>query len=165
MGYCGMTVVENFEVSSHQFSQPSLPFLSPFFGLALPYPSPSVPNLPTSAFQSQFSTKNRVISKKFSKKNDVGAFCLGSVGNPNHDVAMSQLDSLNLLSENFKSVKTKPSTPNLGTVSQGDAELPPMGGFQIEGLSPSKMAKVCEVLSSLDIKVYSRRKNRFATDI
>ena len=44
--------------------------------------------------------------------------------------------------------------PNPGIVSQGDAELPPMGGFQIEGLSPSKMAKVCEVLSSLDSKVY-----------
>ena len=40
-----------------------------------------------------------------------------------------------------------------------------MGGFQTEGLSPSKMAKVCEVLSSLDIKVYSRRKNRIAIDI
>ena len=78
---------------------------------------------------------------------------------------MSQLDSLNLLSENFKSVKTKPSTPNLGTVSQGDAKLPPMGGFQIEGLSPKKMATVCEVLRSLDIKVYSRWKNIFATDI
>ena len=37
-----------------------------------------------------------------------------------------------------------------------------MGGFQIEGLAPSKMVKVCEVLSSLDIKVYSRRKNRFS---
>ena len=79
---------------------------------------------------------------------------------------MSQLASLNLLSKSFKSFKTKPSTPlgasNLVTVSQGDAEFPPMGGFQIEGLAPSKMVKVCEVLSSLDIKVYSRRKNRFS---
>ncbi|RVX07516.1 hypothetical protein CK203_025219 [Vitis vinifera] len=42
--------------------------------------------------------------------------------------------------------------PILGTVSQEDTEFSQMGGFQIEGLSPSKMAKVCEVLSSLDIK-------------
>ncbi|RVW45115.1 hypothetical protein CK203_067465 [Vitis vinifera] len=47
-------------------------------------------------------------------------------------VKTEQLDSLNLLSENFKSVKTKPSTPNLGTVSQGDAKLPPMGVFKTE---------------------------------
>ncbi|RVW53508.1 Transposon TX1 uncharacterized 149 kDa protein [Vitis vinifera] len=89
MRYCGMTVVENFEASSHQFSQPSPPFLSPFSSLALPYPSPSVPDLPTSTFQSQFSKKNR-------------------------------LASLNLLSENFKSIKTKPSTPNL----DGRTDLP-----------------------------------------
>ena len=34
----------------------------------------------------------------------------------------------------------------------------PLGEFQIEGLSPRKMAKVREVLKTLDIKVYSRRK-------
>ena len=81
---------------------------------------------------------------------------------------MYQLASLNLLSESFKSFKTKPSTPlgapNLVIVSQGDAEFPPMGGFQIEGLSPNKMAKVCEILSSLDIKVYSRGKNIFSIE-
>ena len=80
---------------------------------------------------------------------------------------MFQLASLNLLSESFNYVKTKPSTPPrapiLGTVNQGDAEFSQMGGFQIEGLSSRKMAKVCEVLSTLDIKVYSRRKNRIAT--
>ena len=71
---------------------------------------------------------------------------------------MFQLASLNLLSESFNYVKTKPSTPPrapiLGTVNQGDAEFSQMGGFQVEGFSPSKMAKVCEVLSSLDSKVY-----------
>ena len=78
---------------------------------------------------------------------------------------MSQLARLNLLSESFKFDKTNPSSPHgapiLGAVSQGDLEFSQMSGFQIEGLSPSKMAKVC-VLSSLDIKVYSRRKNRIA---
>ena len=51
-GYCGTTTLENSEVFSYQFSQPSMPFLSPFSGLALPYPSPFVPDLSTSAFQS-----------------------------------------------------------------------------------------------------------------
>ena len=59
---------------------------------------------------------------------------------------------------------SKPFLPNkvsnLVTVSQGDAVGSPSGEFQIEGLSPRKMAKVHEVLSSLDIKVYSRRKSR-----
>ena len=81
----------------------------------------------------------------------------------------SQLTCLNQMSKGINSLKTMPSTPieapNLVIVSQGDAEFFPMGGFQIEGLSSSKMTKVCEVLSSLDIKVYSRWKNRFSTCI
>ncbi|RVW47791.1 Transposon TX1 uncharacterized 149 kDa protein [Vitis vinifera] len=42
----------------------------------------------------------------------------------------------------------------------GHDAVSPSGEFQIEGLSPRKMAKVRGVLSSLDIKVYSRRKSR-----
>ena len=57
-GYCGMTEVEIFKVSSHHFSQPSLPFHFPFSGVAPPYPSPSALNLSISGFQSQFPTKN-----------------------------------------------------------------------------------------------------------
>ncbi|RVX19781.1 hypothetical protein CK203_005357 [Vitis vinifera] len=118
-------------------SKSSLSLLPPPSGLALTHLSPSVPVLPNSAIQSQFPMKPRLVS-------------------------------LNHLSESFKSFKPNPSStlraPNLVTVSQGDAESPSMGGFQIEGLSPSKMAKVCEVLSSLDIKVYSRQKNIFNTD-
>ncbi|RVW72665.1 hypothetical protein CK203_056566 [Vitis vinifera] len=71
-------------------------------------------------------------------RDDDGAFCLGSIGNPNRDVVVSQLSSLNQLFESFKSFKTKPS---MLTISQGDAEFPPMGGFQIEGLSPAKWPK------------------------
>ena len=41
----------------------------------------------------------------------------------------------------------------------------PSGEFQIEGLSPRKMAKVREVLKNLDIKVYSRRKSRCSTGL
>ena len=134
-----------------------------------PDPSSSAIDLFIPAFQSQSPTKNRVLSEIFSKKDDVGTYSLGFVGIPNRDDAVPQLARLNLLSESFNYDKTKPSSPHgapiLGTVSQGDTEFSQMSGFQIEGLSPSKMAKVCEVLSSLDIKVYSRRKNRIATDI
>ena len=73
---------------------------------------------------------------------------------------------MNMMSESFIYDKTNSSSPHgapiLGAVSKGDSDFSQMNGFQIEGLSPSKMAKVCEVLSSLDIKVYSRRKNRIA---
>ena len=55
--------------------------------------------------------------------------------------------------------------PNLVTISQGEAEFSPLGEFQIESLSPNKMTKVREVLSALNIKVYSKRKNRFSTGI
>ena len=137
--------------------------------MAPPNPSSFAIDLSIPAFQSKFPTKNRVLPEFFSKKDDVGTYRLGFVGIPNRDVAVPQLARLNLLSESFNYDKTKPSSPHgapiLGTVSQGDTEFSQMGGFQIEGLSPSKMAKVCEVLSSLDIKVYSRRKNRIATDI
>ena len=57
-GYYGMKEVEIFEVSSHHFSQPSLPFHSPFSGVASPHPSSSAINLSIPAFQSQFPTKN-----------------------------------------------------------------------------------------------------------
>ena len=69
----------------------------------------------------------------------------------------------------FNPSKSKPSLPkevsNLVTGSQGDTVVSPSGEFQINGLSPRKMAKVREVLSSLDIKVYSRRKSRWSTGI
>ncbi|RVW86192.1 hypothetical protein CK203_046067 [Vitis vinifera] len=99
------------------------------------FQSPSVPDLSISAFHSQFPMKNRVLTEICSKKSEVGDYRLGS---PH-------------------------GAPILGAVSQGDSEFSQMSGFQIEGLFPSKMAKVCEVLSTLDIKVYSRRKNRIAT--
>ncbi|RVW35159.1 hypothetical protein CK203_085891 [Vitis vinifera] len=120
------------------------------------------------SFSISFPRNLELYMKFFPKKMTMGAFCLGSVGNPNRDVAVSQLASLNHLSESFKSFKPNLGSPlgapNPVTVSQGVAESPSMGGFQIEGLSSSRMAKVCEVLSYLDIKVYSRRKNRFYTD-
>ncbi|RVW47448.1 hypothetical protein CK203_086503 [Vitis vinifera] len=164
-----MTETETLEVSSHHFSQPYLPFHSPFSGVAPPHPSSFAIDLSIPAFQSQFPTKNRVLPEIFSKNDDVGTSSIGFVGIPNHDVAVPQLSRLDFLFERCNYVKTNPSShlgaPITGTASQGDNEFSHMGGFQIEGLSPSKMAKVCEVLNSLDIKVYSRRKNRVAIDI
>ena len=167
-----MIVVENFEVSysPHSHSSLSIPLTPlPSLGLALPPLSPSDPILLNSVIQSQYPTKSRVIFEMFFKKIDDGALCQDSVGNPNLDVVESQLARLNQMFEGINSLKTMPSTPieapNLVTVSQGKAEFSPLGGFQIEGFSPNKMAKVREVLSYLDIKVYFRRKNRFSTSI
>ena len=108
-----------------------------------------------------------MISEFFSKKYVVGTFHQKSVGNPIRDVVEAQFAYSNQMSESFNPIKSKPNLPkevsNLVTVSQGDTVVSPLGEFQIEGLSPRKMAKVSEVLSSLDIKVYSRRKSGCST--
>ncbi|RVW25611.1 hypothetical protein CK203_115637 [Vitis vinifera] len=61
--------------------------------------------------------------------------------------------------------KSKPSSPkedsNLMTGSQGNTMVSPSGEFLIDGLSPRKMAKVREVLYSLDIKSQGRKPNSF----
>ena len=140
-----MTKVGIFQVSSHHSSQPSLPFRSPFSSVAPPYQSPSDPDLSISAFHSQIPMKNRVLTENCSKKNVVGDYHLGYVGNPNHVEAVSQLARLNLMSESFKYDKTNPSSPHgapiLGAVSQRDSEFSQMRGFQIEGLFPRKWLK------------------------
>ena len=126
-GYCGMTEMEILEVSSHHFAQPSLPFHSPFSGVAPPLLSSSAIDLSIPAFQSQFPTKNRVLSEIFSIKDDVGTYSIGFVGIPNRDDVVPQLSRLNLLSENYNYDKTKPSSPHgapiPGTASQGDTEF------------------------------------------
>ena len=113
--------------------------------------------------------KARVVSEMFSKKNDDGALCQDFVGNPNLDVVESQLACLNQIYEGINSLKTLLSmpikAPNLVIDCPVEAEFSSLGGFQIEGLSPNKIARVHVVLSSLDLKVYSRRKNRFSTGI
>ena len=131
--------------------------------------SPSDLALPSSVIQSQSPTKSRVVSEMFFKKIDDGALCQDFVGNHNLDVVEFQLACLNQMSEGINSLKTLPSmpieAPNLVTVCSGETEFSSLGGFQIEGLSPSKMARVRVVLSSLDIKVYSRHKNKFSIGI
>ena len=85
-------------------------------------------------------------------------------GNPNLDVVESKLVCLNQVPKGFNSLKNLPSLPseppNLITDCLVGAKFSSSGGFQIEGLSPSKMAKVHLVLGSLDDKVYSRQNNR-----
>ena len=167
-GICEMPGVENLEVCLYSPSQPPESSFILSCGLALPLPSPSGPDLPSSVSLSQSPMENRVISKIFSKK-DVGTFYQKYVGILVRDEEETQFALSNQLSESFNPSKSKPSLPkevsNLVTGSQGDTVVSPSGEFQINGLSPRKMAKVREVLSSLDIKVYSRRKNRWSTGI
>ena len=113
--------------------------------------------------------ENRVISEFFSKKDVVGTFYQKYVGIPIRDEGETELALSNQMSESFNPSKSNPSLPkevsNLVTGSQGDTVVSPLGEFQIDGLSPKKMAKVREVLSSLEIKVYSKRKNKWSTGI
>ena len=80
MENCGLLVAENLEViSSSPIQTPSSsPSLS--CGLASSFLSPSVPNLPSSAFHTQFPMENRVISEFFPKKDNVGTVGQISVG-------------------------------------------------------------------------------------
>ena len=114
----------------------------------------------------QSPMENWVISEIFSIKG-VGTFYQKSVGNRILDVVEAQFAYSNQMSENSNPIKSKPNLPkevsNLVTVSQGDTMVSPSGKFQMEGLSPRKMVKVRQVLSSLDIKVYSRRKSICST--
>ena len=64
------------------------------------------------------------------------------------------------LSNQLFESSTPRKSSNLMSSSLGDTAASPLGDFLIDGLSPRKMAKVREVLYSLDIKVYSMRKNR-----
>ena len=157
-----MPVVENLEVCLSSLSQSPESSSTPSCGLALPMSSPFGPDLPSSVSHSQSPMENRVISEIFSKKDVVGTFYQKYDGNPVRDEAEVQFASSNLMFESVNPSKSKPILPkevsNLVTVSQG-------GEFQIDGLSPKKMDKVREVLSSLDIKVYSRRKSRCSTGI
>ena len=134
--------------------------------MAPPHQCPFVPDSSISAFHSQFPMKNRVLTENCLKKRDDGAHRLGYVGNPNYDGVVSQVAGMNLMSEslNYDMTNSRSSLgiPIMGAASKGVSDFSQTSGFHIEGLSPSKMAKVCEVLSSLDIKVYSRRKNRIA---
>ena len=113
--------------------------------------------------------ENRVNFEFFSKKDDVGTVGQIFVGIPKLVVEEIRPAYLYQMIESFNPIMSKPILPNkvfnLVTVSQGVTTGSPSGEFQIEGLSPEKIAKVREVLSSLDIKVYFRRKSRCSTSM
>ena len=166
LGNCGLSVAENVEVISSASSQSPLSSFPISSGSAPPLPllSPSAHISSSSVFQSPFPLENRVIPEFLSKNDDDGSLCQNCVGNLILVEVESQPVCSNLLPKRFNPFKSKPKLPsevsNLVTVSQGDDAVSPSGEFQIEGLSPRKMAKMLELLSSLDIKVYSRRKSR-----
>ena len=84
-----------------------------------------------------------------------------SVGFPYLVLEVNQTAYPNQLIESVNPLMPKTNPPsNQSIVSQGVFAGSPTGEFQIEGISPRKMAKVRDVLKTLDIKVYSRRKSR-----
>ena len=113
--------------------------------------------------------ENRVNSDFFFKKDDDVSVGQTSVGIPNIVMEVIQPAFPYQMIECVNPFLPKPISPikasNLVTVNQGVTAGSPSGEFQIEGLSPRKMAKVREVLKSLDIKVYSRRKSKCSTGL
>ena len=169
MGNCGLLVAENLEVIRSSPIQSPSSSIPPSCGLTSSFSSPFVPNLPSSAFQSQFPMENRVNFEFFSKKDDDGSVGQSSIVIPTLVMEVIQPAYPYQMTESVNPFLPKPISPNkasnLVTVSQGVTAGSPSGEFQIEGLSPRKMAKVREVLKSLDIKVYSRRKSRCSTGL
>ena len=108
MGNYGLLVAENLEVISFSPTQspPSSP--SPSCGLASSFLSPSVPNLPNSAFHSQFPMENRVTFEFFSKKDDVGTVGQISVGIHNLVVEEIQPAYPYQLTESINPIFSKP---------------------------------------------------------
>ena len=151
-GNCEVPGVESLEVSQSFSSQPPESHPSPSYNLALNLPCPFSPHLPNSEILTQSPSVNQGKFKIFSEIGDVGPF----VGIPVHVEEENQRAVFNQMSES----STPGKSSNLMPGSPGVNEASPPEDFLIDGLSPRKMAKVREVLCSLDIKVYSRRKNR-----
>lgn len=153
-GNCEVPGVESLEVSQPFSSLPPEPYPSPSCNMVMNLPCPSGPHLPYSEILSQSPSVNQGKIKIFPKIGDVGP--LNFVGIPVHVEEENQRAVFNQMSES----STPGKSSNLMPGSPGVIEASPPEDFLIDGLSPRKMAKVREVLSSLDIKVYSRRKNR-----
>ncbi|KAJ9685316.1 hypothetical protein PVL29_017375 [Vitis rotundifolia] len=176
-GFCEFPGMENLEVCMSLLSQSPESFSTPHCGqfllmenrvpLSPPSSSPSGPDFLNSVHLSQSPMENRVFSEFLVDKDVVGNFFQNFVGIFVHDEVGNQIAIPNQMSECVTPCKPKPSMPkevsNRGSGSQGDTVVSPSGEFHMDGLSPRKMAKVREVLNSMDIKVYSRRKNRSST--
>ncbi|KAJ9682271.1 hypothetical protein PVL29_018244 [Vitis rotundifolia] len=166
LGNCGLSVAENLEVIPSSPSQSLSSLFLPSCGLIPSFVSPSAPNILNSDFQSLAPLENRVNSVILLKNDDDGTVGQNSVGIPNLEMVENQIAYPNQSTESVNPLSPKTIPPsNLATVSQGVTVGSPLGEFQIEGLSPRKMAKVHEVLKTLDIKVYSRRKSRCSSGL
>ena len=125
--------------------------------------------LPDSVSQSLVPMENRVNSEFFFKKvNDEGQIPI-DILNLEMEMEVIQPACPYQMSENVNSLSANLRSPfkesSKATVNLGGIAGSPSGEFQIEGLSPRKMAKVREVLKTLDIRVYSRRKSRCSTGL
>ena len=161
LGNCGLLAAENLEVTpSSTFQSPSSHF-PPSYGSISPFLSPAAPTLSSLDIQSLNPLENRENSDFFFKKDDDGTVGQISVGFPNPVLEVNQSAYPSQMTDSVNPVmpNTNPS-PNKATVSQSVFAGSPTGEFLIEGISPRKMAKVRDVLKTLDIKVYSRRKSR-----
>ena len=112
-----------------------------------PLTNPSGPILPNSVPLSQSPTENQGISKIFYEKGGVDYLNHGDIPD------RVEVENQGALSNQM----TESCTPK-DSIVRSHKEV--SDDFLIDGLSPGKMAKVREVLGSLDIKVYSRRKSR-----
>ena len=149
-GFCEIPGAKNLEVCQPSLSQPpespSIPSCSP----DSPLKNPSGPILPNSVSLPQYPSENQGISKKNFEKSGVDYLNHGD--SPDRVEEENQCALSNQMSESC--------TPK-DSIVRSHKEV--SGDFLIDGLSPRKMAKVREVLCSLDIKVYSRRKSRGPT--
>ena len=167
LGNCGSMVAESLEVtpslfqSNQQYIPSSSGFTNSLLNPSVPIPSPSTPLLPVSASQSLAPTENQVNSEFFFKKVNDAFKGQITVDIPNSEMEVIQPACPNQMCESVNPF----SASSKAAVNLGGTAGSPKGEFQIEGLSPRKMAKVCEVLKSLDIKVYSRRKSRCSTGL
>ncbi|RVW35147.1 Transposon TX1 uncharacterized 149 kDa protein [Vitis vinifera] len=123
------------EVCQPSPSQPPESSFFPSCSLESPLSSPSGPHLPNSVSLSQSPTENQVISKKISEKGVVDS--LKYVDIPVRDEEENQCALSNQLTESFTHRKSNVSSHK----------------------EDSNLLLVREVLCSLDIKVYFRRKN------
>ena len=149
-GFCEIPGAKNLEVCQPSPSQPPESLSFPSCSLDSPLTNPSGPILPNSVPLPQSPTENQGISKKICEK--------GGVDYLNHGDIPDRVEEENQCALSNQMIES--CTPK-DSIVRSHKEV--SGEFLIDGLSPGKMAKVREVLCSLDIKVYFRRKCRGPT--
>ena len=146
-GFCEIPGAKILEVCQPSSSQTPESLFLPSCSPVSPLMNPCGPILPNSVPLSQSPTDDQGISKFFYEK--------GGVDYLNHGDILDRGEEENQCA--LSNQMTESCTPK-DSIVRSHKEV--SGDFLIDGLSPGKMAKVREVLGSLDIKVYSRRKSR-----